>query len=1168
MKLRQITVRRLPGIPDPFTLEDLADGLVVIEGPNGIGKSSLARAIAELFWGGPSPGSETSLEARLERDGKTWRVEHDGARHRWECDGEEETPDDLPPKHLQQCFSLGLRDLLDASDGAGKDLADEVRKQLAGGYELAKLAEEIEQDVRAAAGKKERDAVNAAAEQVRKSMAQQAALAGRQDEIPALEARAQEARRASERLPHLADALALIERREELAPIAAELEGFPPAIERVHGDEVDRLDGLETEQARKQQALRDERTELARARDAAAATGLPTPIDDAVLTQCKLRATDLRELDRKRGEAKTALAEAERELAAASQAIGGHATPAADLDLPAAQTLFDFLRKIEDARKKQEALEQRIALLARQTPDANRKARIDQLRNATRALADWLRAPDPEAGSERATLWPPKRAVALLAGALAIAGAALGHWVDASLYGLVGVALGLAAAAALVRIRRSGHTDQARPIAQSAFPNAIAGPESWSTAAVGERLTQLQDELAREQAIEQRAHYQEADRADLDVKLAAARGEMAGLERTRADLAQQLGLDAVPANTDLVDLARSVDALRAATRKREAAAGRLAELDRQLADGLADLPPELSSATDGPPPDAAAARAAADSLEHRDRELRQANGRIADHLRRVGTLETECATLDENHRRLFADLSLTPGDRYALETLVSRLETYQDRCKKRDSLETQIAVLEQRLQRAGEQELMHASRRALEDLREGLEHTANELPTLVDALADTRADIRKAQGAHTLEEALAARDEARLELAECRKKRLRARAASLLLEEVRAEHATAQAPRVLKRARALFETFTHHDYDLRVPSDGDSSFIAVESATGRGRKTTELSDGTRAQLILAARVAFAEDSEGGARMPLVLDEALDHADPVRFDAIARSLARMTADDGRQILYLTNDPTESTRLRNAFEAEGCKVPQEIDLAAVRGVTTEVQGPDRVAVPPLPEVPSAEGWTPEEYAVQIHAARLDPRREADGQDLFHLLHDDLALVELLRRQRIATVGQWRTLAKSDAPLAVEVRERAGAGSSLDARADLLDKFLTARQQGRGKPVDRMFIERADSISEHFREAVIAINDEVGCDADELARTLTQKKKPPLLKGFKSAKAAKFVTSLQEEGYLDPRPVLDEGELRAQLLASPAARNVSSETVGKLAHRWWALAERATD
>ena len=51
MKLRRLSIGRLPGIDEPFGLEELGDGFNVIVGPNGIGKSSLCRAARSLLWG-------------------------------------------------------------------------------------------------------------------------------------------------------------------------------------------------------------------------------------------------------------------------------------------------------------------------------------------------------------------------------------------------------------------------------------------------------------------------------------------------------------------------------------------------------------------------------------------------------------------------------------------------------------------------------------------------------------------------------------------------------------------------------------------------------------------------------------------------------------------------------------------------------------------------------------------------------------------------------------------------------------------------------------------------------------------------------------------------------------------------------------------------------------
>ena len=60
---------------------------------------------------------------------------------------------------------------------------------------------------------------------------------------------------------------------------------------------------------------------------------------------------------------------------------------------------------------------------------------------------------------------------------------------------------------------------------------------------------------------------------------------------------------------------------------------------------------------------------------------------------------------------------------------------------------------------------------------------------------------------------------------------------------------------------------------------GARSWLSTPRAAASGLGPDKLSDGTRAQLILAARLAFAEEAEQGAALPLFLDEALDHSDP-------------------------------------------------------------------------------------------------------------------------------------------------------------------------------------------------------------------------------------------------------------------------------------------------
>ena len=81
MKLRKLIIDRLPGIDRSFELNQLGDGLNLIVGPNGIGKSRLCAVVRALLWRERSiKGGGLSASAVFEHQNETWRVERDGSR--------------------------------------------------------------------------------------------------------------------------------------------------------------------------------------------------------------------------------------------------------------------------------------------------------------------------------------------------------------------------------------------------------------------------------------------------------------------------------------------------------------------------------------------------------------------------------------------------------------------------------------------------------------------------------------------------------------------------------------------------------------------------------------------------------------------------------------------------------------------------------------------------------------------------------------------------------------------------------------------------------------------------------------------------------------------------------------------------------------------------------
>src|SRR5262249_26965141 len=109
VKLKSIKIRRMPGIEEPFPIEDVSPGMNVIEGPNGAGKTSLCRAIAATLW--TSKAQDLELDAQWQDEGLMRTVERRGSKCHWQANGITSQPT-IPPAHLASCFTIRVDEIL------------------------------------------------------------------------------------------------------------------------------------------------------------------------------------------------------------------------------------------------------------------------------------------------------------------------------------------------------------------------------------------------------------------------------------------------------------------------------------------------------------------------------------------------------------------------------------------------------------------------------------------------------------------------------------------------------------------------------------------------------------------------------------------------------------------------------------------------------------------------------------------------------------------------------------------------------------------------------------------------------------------------------------------------------------------------------------------------
>ena len=1146
MRLGQLTIRTLPGIDREFTFKPRAPGVNLVVGPNATGKSSLVRALKYLLGSDKSDPPALALEAEFE-DGETrWQVTRNGSQIAWRRDGEQYVGRPaLPGADQIGLYRLSVESLLDAGDTHDEKLAARLRRERFGDCDLDAPRAEAEPATRRRFGQRERRALDDAVRARQQVKNEYAGLQRQEATLPDLQRRIETAAEAGSRGQRLDQALKLADVIEERKARARQLEGFPPEMDRLQGEELKRLDAHEEKAAKLRETLRARRSELESAQAELDGTGLAQAAPAAEMLQAageKLRALD--KLAAERDNARAAVVQASAAVQDALGHFDGTGEPP-QIDAGACRRAEKLASDWIAATKRLSELREQLKA-AGAAPDA---ALVDRLRDGTKALRDWLAARAVEAQPQApASRWP-----ALAAAGSALAAAVAAGWalyLQAQPLALLAAAAAVVAVLAALGFRRairvqSPRLQQTADAEQRFTSTGLDAPPQWDRQSVGVRLRAVEDEWDTLRAQQKRAGGAERLRAEIE----ASTAELGRLKGDKDELAAEIGFDpALPAAAfdRFVRLAANWDQARKQHAEQTAGA---ADLDRRITDTARSVREFLDAwPAQGAGGDAHNAgggdenvaegtadiellRSTFERLQQRVAAAQAARSAIGEGERAIESIRQQMAEVEADTQRVYAAAGLPAADRAALAGLLERLEDWKAARRALEEAETAARLAREEL--ASHPELIEqagAGQRAqLQAEHAAASSKAAEHIRLVQEQQAIRTKLDDAGSDRRLEQAAAAEDRARQTLEDRREEALLAVATAVLLDDVEQAFKAEHEPHILRRASAIFDDVTAHAFKLVLDPDG--KFAARDVRQDTVRALGELSSGTRMQLLLALRLARTEEQEqDGRTLPLFLDEALTTSDEARFTVVAQSLERIAAaGDGRQrqIFYLSARRHEATLWRQATGSE----PALIDLEQVRfPAAAAAPAAYRVAQPPGLPAP-ADGESAEEYASRLGVPRFDPRQPPGSVHPFHVLRDDLPLLHLLMDTwRSTSLGQLEALLASDAAQAAlpggSDRQR------IRQRCRAVRGWVALWGQGRGRPVDRGALEQCgDAVSGVFIDRVTALAERLGGDGAALVAALRAGQMPR----FQTSKTDVLEQWLADNGYIDDQERLTAGERR---------------------------------
>jgi len=1193
IKVTSIHVDRMPGISSPgVRCDQLSPGVNILFGPNGMGKTSMGRAMtlalfgaSDEVWKQLAQGSaneisnerrEVRIEANfavesLEGPPKSWRVEIDSTAVKSLVDGHPHLLSAGSPS-LARRYRMGLAELLEERN---EEFAREMLRQAAGGIDLPGALKQHKLDVEVTRPRLSKGSpLQMAIERRTRAIKAQEELEGDSQKLAGMRLEEERLRGQQKLKDAIKHALKWHEQVEHIRNLSQQLDQIPAEARDLIPNARHAVGDLAEKVKEAERVLKEVELEL-QAHDRKQPDQHPEEVqyDDVELASVRGAAEDLagadvalREADLSFDASKRARDDAELCLFvrnAQAQAANLQSVEAIALD---ADKVALRVREARTRRDQHKWLERMFESSAwDQSIKSEDLAPKDAIDRSLQALTDWCKAADHTWAGDQARgtaesapprwIWPVLVALTLSTIALLL----MGHYVSAiSLLPAIAIASWLAARNPVAE-RPAAPAAEESKLAQSRFEEIARGthvglPTEWTTAAVSRKIGELAARIVDHERIDAARPVRSSIRDLGNDAALAERGALEACTSFESVYGIRIAEDnRLPDEAWMPLMVRSVSQWRSATLQfntamviRDSAQHKCDALREHMHEELKKV--GLEKAVEGKELTASFAQHCLNEIECRRKSRATHESQRLDLKAKEMRLEAFHKEKAQEFTELWDKIGVKQDDYRHLDALIEANVNYVELSAQRKIADGTRIELEKGL--AAHPQLMTSDVARLQQEEDKLRDVDELFGEIKEEIGAISYRISQASKEHDVSDrqndVRAANEDLNRREREWAAAQIRRQVATWARENTQKGVVTP----VVDRAKRLLTEFTMGGLDFKLQSEGEESRPALLARAGEAeewRTVERLSSGERIQLLMAVRLAFLEESEER-MLPIFLDEVLGSSDDVRAQHIIDAVISI-ARSGRQVFYATAqaDEVEKWKARLANSDVPFRI---VDLAEARNRRRSAAFPLPHLAPPPPQPPAPDGLSHEHYGAVLQVPGVDWSESGIGSlHPWHVIEDPellhaallLGLLTLDQVERVAALA-------TGGPL-VLIRD------AIRGPACAYRTASAGWRVGRGKEVTRSVLEESKHVSPVFLDRVTEIAQRFAGNARALISELGEN--PP--ERWRKASTPELEDWLSREGFIPIEDPLEVDEIvtrvREELSRQCFLVAVSNSTVARI-------------